>query len=529
MNKDIIHECIKRFESLKSERSTTESLWQEVADYEFPYRDFTATRTAGDKRTAKFFDSTALHSGMLLASALHGHLTPMQAKWFSLTAGDVSEQSGLYLEYAAKRMLSVFSSPLSQFALSIHQVYLDLVFFGTGVLKIGRKDGRKVFSALNLSDCFIEEDHMGMVVKMYYARKYNAEQMISEFGFENVHKHVQDAYERGDYRKFTVLNCVRPRDVHAGRGAVKSDKPYASYYIDVDNKHPLKEDGYDDFPYMVARFTKRTGEAYGFSPGMQAISDARMLHQISEVMLRAATKNADPPILSPVEGLVLPMRVDPSAINYYNPEHGEPTFWQNGFQPNYMDYLIKEKRADIQKAFFVDWLNLPELSRMTTVEIMRRSQDSMKNMSAMNARMESELLSPTIQRLFNMMVDDGDIETPPIELQGKDVVIEYQSPIAQAQRSVNANAVLQGLSAVAQFAQFDPSVASVVNSEVSVRDQLKNTYFFPQSYLRSPEEVEAIKAQQAEAAQSAAISQNLAGYSQAAKNTADAVTTLSGV
>lgn len=527
----MLQKHLKRYEQLKGERQTTDSFWQEVADYCFPYRDFNTERSPGENRSKRLYDSTALHSGFMLASALHGHLTPMGSKWFSIvsSAGQTGSSASAYLEFATNKMLAFFASPDSQFALAAHQMYLDLVFFGMGVMRVTSREGQKVFSTIALRDFWIDEDHTGSVCKGYYSRKYNPETMISEFGSESVHPKVKEAYEKGQDVSLEVLNVVEPRMENSGRGAVAKEKRYASYYYDVTNKHTIKETGYDDFPYMVPRFTKRSNEKYGFSPAMQSLSDARMLNQIAEVMLRAATKNADPTMLSPVEGVVMPYRLDPGGIVYYNPDVPKPEFWNNGFRPDYMDNLVMRKREDIQKAFFVDWLNLPELSRMTTVEIARRSQDSMRNMSAMNARMEAEFLSKVIRRLFYMMIEDGDLPVPPPELQGRDVKIEYQSPIAQAQKSVNANAVLQGLSTVAQLAQFDPNVAMVINAEAIARDQMTNTYFMPFSYLRSPEEVEdMVEARNAQAASQQAA-ENMQGYSQAAKNTADAVTTLGGI
>ena len=382
-----------------------------------------------------------------------------------------------------------------------------------------------------LNDCWIRENENGVVDTMKYCQKYTADQMIAVFGKENVHENVIKAAEKNDQgMRFEVLHCVGPRYNHAGRGARKDSKPFYSCYVDVTNKHKLgDESGYDDFPYLVPRLSKRSGETYGYGAGSQAVSEVRMLNEIVEVMFRAASKNADPPILSPVDGVVLPMRLDPSGINYYDPDVGPPEFWSNNFRPDYMDFLIKEKRADIEKIFHIDWLTLPMQDRMTATETMQRAQDSFKNMSAINARVESEFLSELIRRTYLVEVELGNLERPPEGSQGRDIKIEYTSPVALAQKSIGANSLLQGLGAVGQLAEFDPSVAQVIDPMNIARDQLLNTYFFPDSYVRDEDDIEELQAEQQEGQMDAAMAQNPQGFGSAAKDIADAMVTMQEV
>lgn len=517
---------LRKYEALKAERSTTESEWQNVADYMFPRRDFTTTRTAGSNRRKQIYDSTGLNSVMLLAAALHGYLTPMGAQWFSLTlAGKVHS----YLDDARSLMMNVFSDPETGFSSQIHELYLDLVAFGTAVMRITRRNGRYHFYTLNLADCYIDINQDGVIDTLLHVQEYTAVQMVDEFGGDNVHKYVIDALVNNPDKKFKVLNIVKPRKNHAGRGALKKSKPFESAYIDVQNKHIMKEDGYDDFPFVVTRSAKRSGEKYGYGHGMAAFSDVRMLNTIVEVMIRAATKNADPPVLSPIDGVILPMRLDPAGISYYNPDVGPPEFWSNNFRPDYMESLIRSKQESVQKVFYIDWLNLPNNDRMTATEIMQRTQDSFKNMSALNARIEAEGLSRIVNRLFMLMLDSGDLPKLPTELQGKDMKIVYTSPMAQAQKAINANSTLQALSMVAQLGAFDPNIAALPDVEAIARDQLINTYFLPTSYIRNKTQYKQIVQQNQEAATSAQMAQNAQAYSQAGKNAADAVSTMGGM
>lgn len=519
---------IKAWNQDKTDRLTTENEWQRVADYCFPRRDFTTTRSPGENRRKKIYDSTGIRSVLMLASALHANLTPVQTKWFFFKSNEDTRE---YWDDVQLKMLGIFSSPDSKFALQAHELYLDMAAFGTAVMGVFNRNGVMVFKTLNLADCWIRENQYGVVDTLKYCQKYTADRMISEFGIENVHKNVKDAFEKQDgSTKFTVLYCVGPRIKNLGRGAVSKDKPFYAAYIDVDNKVMIgEESGFDDFPFVAPRISKRSGETYGYGFGMQAISEIVMLNEMTEVMFRAAAKNTDPPILSPIDSAVLPYRLDPGGINFYDPDVGTPEFWSNNFQPGYLSSLIESKRADIEKIFFIDWMTLPDNDRMTATETLQRAQDSLRNMSPVNSRAESEFLSEIIRRVYLLGIEMGKFNPPPESDQNSDVKIEYISPLAMAQKSVSASSILQGLSSVAQLAQFDPRITKIIDSEAAARDQLLNTYFLPSSYVRSSDEYNKLLEQEEQAQSAVVAAQGAEQYASAAKDGADAFATLSGL
>lgn len=515
---------LDRLSKMKSDRYTYESSWQQVSDLMLPKRDFTVERTPGQRRTQKLYDSTAMHACEQLAGGLHGMLTPPAGKWaYIRLKGGESREARLWLDQATDFLFDIFSSPESSFATAAFEFYLDIVAYGNAAMAVTHKDGKIMFNTEQLRSCYTMENESGKNDIIYLCRMYRPVEMIRRFGEKNVHEKVVKAYRDGLATTFEVVQAIEPRDEHYGRGAAKDKKPYKSCFIDATNKHLMLEEGFDDFPFMFARWSKRAGEAYGYGPGVAAYSEASQLNSMVEIMTRAAAKNTDPPLLSPAEGMILPLRLDPGAINFYNPDLGEPKFWQNGFQPNYFDALIEQKRALIQKMFYVDWMNLPQVDRMTTVEVNQRTQDSLRQLSPILSRLASEFLSPLINRTMFLAIDNGMIPRPPVSAQGRELAIEYTSPIAIAQRAVQANTVLQGLSIGAQLAQFDQSVPMLVDANAIFKDQLKNTYAWPEKYFRPDEEVEAMKEQQQQQAAMAQQAQVAESYGKTAKNVAGAM------
>ncbi len=49
--------------------------------------------------------------------------------------------------------------------------------------------------------------------------------------------------------------------------------PFASCYIEPDNKHEISQSGFNEFPYVVPRYLKASFEIYGRSPAMTALPD----------------------------------------------------------------------------------------------------------------------------------------------------------------------------------------------------------------------------------------------------------------
>lgn len=520
---------ISKLGQMKTARNNYDSYWQEVSDYTLPKRDFTTTRHEGAKRMSTIYDSTAIHANEQLASGLHGMLTPPSSKWFFLRAnGRDDDNSRTWLDMATNYLTNVFSSPESSFATSVFELYLDVVAFGNAVMAVTEKNGKINFIVKRLSSCWFIENDEGIVDTLYICEKMSPANMIRKFGIENVDDKVVKAYNAEQDVKFEVLHAIEPRKINKGRGAAKELKPFSSCFIDLENKKIMREEGFDDFPCLVPRWSKRSGETYGYGCGMNALAEVKELNKIAEIMTRAAAKNIDPPLLAPAEGLVLPLRLDPSGINFYNPDLGEPKFWQNGFQPNYFENVMEYKRGLINKMYYVDWMNLPQIDRQTATEVMQRSQEAQRMMSPMLSRLHAEFLSPLIRRVLMLALDNNLIPKPPVELQGSEVSVEYTSPMSIAQRSIAAQNVLQGLSIGAQLAQFDQSVINVIDAKSIMKDQILNTYAWPISYIRTDEEIEAMAQQQAEMQAQAQSAQVAETYSKSAKNVAGAMGELQG-
>ena len=67
---------LKRDDTLRAQQATWLTRWQDIADYTAPERSRILTLQDGAIEAQQLYDSTAIHASTLLASSIHGTMTP---------------------------------------------------------------------------------------------------------------------------------------------------------------------------------------------------------------------------------------------------------------------------------------------------------------------------------------------------------------------------------------------------------------------------------------------------------------------
>lgn len=504
---------IKRFDRLRSDSQTFRSHWQEVADLVLPSRDFTVERSPGQKRNNKIFDATAPWANEQFAGGLHGLLTSPGLKWFSLRTrrDELNRIASVkeWLEDCERRMYAVFNAPDYNFNPSMGEVYLDTGGFGNGVMFVGEKPRSLSFQARPLGENYIAENDDGRVDTNFRHFRYTARQCVQAFGRENVHEDVLKKMEVDPDYPFELLHAVYPNsDFNSGRTQTKRNMPWTSHYVLLQQKHSLQVSGFREFPYMVARWMKVAGEVWARGPGMVLLPDIRMLNEMMRTTIRSAQKRVDPPLQLPDDGFLGPIRMAPSALNYYRSgtqDRIEPI--ETRGSPELGLEVIESVRRSVIRGWYVDLMNLPEDkyegSRVSATWTLQRRQEKMRVIAPLLSRMQTEFLGPMIDRVFSIMQRQKAFLPAPPELAEEIIDIDYVSPIAKAQRAQEAESIINLFSLLAPLAQTDPEAMAVVNTEEVARYG-QDLYGAPARILRSREEMDE-RRQQAEAAKQAAM------------------------
>ena len=506
----LIAQLDRRYKTLQTQRSNWEKHWQELADYMLPRKaDITKKRTQGDKRTELIYDGTAVHAVELLSSSLHGMLTSPSTPWFSMRYRDPALQNNdaanEWLELCMDQMYKAFNR--SNFQQEIHELYYDLVVFGTAALYLeGDQDGLR-FSARHIAEVTVAEDANGKVDTVYRKFKMTSRAAAQRFGEDNLPTQMTKDLKDDPHKEHDLVHAVYPRT--EAKGKLAKNKPIASVYYHLDSKHLISESGFDDFPFMVPRFVKDSVSTYGRSPAMNALPDVKMLNKMSETTIRAAQKQIDPPLMVPDDGFVLPVRTTPGALNFYRTgtrDRLEPL--QIGANNPLGLNMEEQRRNAIRQAFYVDQLLMSQGPAMTATEVLQRNEEKMRLLGPVLGRLQSELLQPLISRSFALLLRNGLLPAAPEQLQGQDIDIEYVSPLAKAQKLTDLQSMLRGFEVMMQVAEIAP-VMDYLDSDKLVQYLVEVTGI-PARVIRSDEEVARIRRQQQQAqAQQAQMEQQM--------------------
>lgn len=496
----------KRCANLESVRSTWEDHWQEILDYVVPRKaDITFVRSRGEKRTEVLYDSTAITANNLLAASLQGTLTSASLPWFHLKLRDTELNQNrdvqLWLEDSAKRMYEIFNE--SNFNTEVHELYLDLVSIGTGAIFVeeGSKGFDKEgihFNCLHIAEYYIQENINGKVDTLYRKYKLTARQAIQEFGEEKVGEKILEAVKEKPDKEFNFIHAVEPReDYERATGKSSTKLPVHSCHVCTEDKMVVRTGGYNEFPYLVPRWSKATGEIFGRSPSYNALPDIKTLNKAVEIGLKAWAKAIDPPLLVTDDGVIGRVRMTPAGITVVRHD-GAIKPLQIGSNWQITDMKENQLRTSIRQAYYSDQLQLQDGPQMTATEVQVRYELMQRLLGPTLGRFQTEFLNPLIERTFGIMLRAGGLLPEPDVIKGQKIDIEYVGPLARSQRMEESVAIDRLYELAMSVVQVDPSIMDNINHDEAIR--LRGDLLgVPKIILRARDEVQELREQRQQA------------------------------
>ena len=177
---------------------------------------------------------------------------------------------------------------------------------------------------------------------------------------------------------------------------------------------PVAISGFQEFPYIVPRFLKATGEVMGRSPAMVALPDVKMINLMSKTIIQAAQKQIDPPLLVPDDGFLLPIRTQPGGLNFFRSGTRDTiTPLNTGANIPIGLQMEEQRRGAIRSAFYVDQLLSAATPNMTATEVVQRQEERMRVIGPVLGRLMNEMLRPMIDRVFALMLRNDMLAVPP--------------------------------------------------------------------------------------------------------------------
>ena len=454
-------------------RSRWQPVWQDCARHALPHQ--VRGITPGNERS-DLFDATAADAADSLASNLMALLVPAWNSWFTLVPGpDVPTEN----HEEVTRALSNISKTLqghfdrSNFAVEIHQCLLDCVVSGTATLLVedaapGDASALK-FTAIPRDEVALEESASGKLDTTYRSAVMSAGHIAARYGA------LPAAYAKDPDQRYTLIEAVIPE------GGAYS---YAVLCDDGSRKPILlRHCRLSHSPYISFRWQKTAGETYGRSPVMKVLPDIRTANRVVELILQNASfavagmwqadddgiLNIDTIELAP--GAIIPKAIGSSGLT--------PLEMPGNFDVSQL--VLEDLRARIRRALFADQMTLPDNVQMTATEVLERSSLMAQALGATYGRLQCELLEPLIRRSLSILKRRGEI--PDISLDGRNVVLEYRSPLARAQRLREMQAVLTWLKSASELG----GNATQHINEYGVMSWAASALGLPDTLLKSPE------------------------------------------
>ena len=423
MNKNT-QEIVRRYKTALKRRSHWNKLWQDSYDYALPQRGaFTNTPEPGSARNQKIYDATAMDAAEQLAASLLASLTPTWSQWFGLKPGpDLSEEEAEalapVLEEAAKTIQSHFDR--SNFAVEIHQCYLDLIVGGTASLYFEESETGDFsafkFTSVPLSQVVLEEGASGFLNETFRVLELPLDHIKERYPFAELPPKIMREGTKDTQLKFKILEAVQPN------GLIYD---FTACLLDVENDPVVLHTGkFEESPVINFRWLKSPGEIYGRSPVMKALPDIKTANKIVELVLKNASiavtgiwQADDDGVLNPANIELAPGSIIPKAID----SKGLQALEMPG-RFDVSELMLDKLQSRIRHALLIDKLAPVASPRMTATEVLERSAEMSLLLGATYGRLQTELLTPLIKRAFQILRRRGEI--PDIALDGRLVAFD---------------------------------------------------------------------------------------------------------
>lgn len=540
---------------LQSERTSFESHWKALSEFVLPRRQrfFTSDSNRGDRRNQKIVDSTATLAARTLRSGMMGGVTSPARRWFRLTTPDpdMAEMGPvkLWLETVTQRMNSMFLR--SNLYNVLPTIYGDMGVFGTAAIQV-EEDFESVFRFYShpIGSYWLANNDKLTVDTFQRDFRMTVRQMVDKFGREKPSQeidwsvfsdYIKSLYDEGLQETWIdVCHIVKPNEEHDPTKLNSKYKKFMSCYYELgsnvgknyltpnDSDRYLSEKGYDYFPVLCPRWEITGEDVYGTNcPGMEALGDIQQLMLGERRTMQAVEKQINPPMVGPTTLKTSSPTILPGGITYHDVRDG-----MQGFRPahevNFNIQQMEEKQSQVRqrisRTFYEDlFLMLANSDRreITAREIDERHEEKLLALGPVLEQLNQDLLDPLIDICFDLMNKYGQIPLPPEELHGMPLKVEYESVLAQAQKSLGVGSVERFTQFVGNMAGVSPAVLDKIDADQIV-DVYGDLIGISPSIIRTDDAVEEIRMVRAKQQQAQQMSEQIAQGAGAAKDLSQA-------
>lgn len=473
----------RRFRVALQRRGHWQRHWQECYEFALPQRQESDAGAGGPggfgggggnvgkKQFDRVFDATAPDAVEQLAASLLGEITPPSGGWFQMVPGDdvaAADKAELAEKLARAGRIVQGHFERSNFAVEIHQAYLDLVTVGTACLRLEEEGlgapSRFRFCAVPVRQLAFEERVDGTLDAVFRQLNLGSADICEKWSDAKIPDRMTSGPD-AEMEKFAVIEAVLPD--RSGAGGYDYVVFFASDPVDNTAQDGVIATGrFVVSPYIAFRWLKAPGEIYGRSPVMKALPDIKTANKVVELVLKNASiavtgiwQADDDGILNPATVRLVPGSIIPKAVGSagLTPLDAPGRF-------DVSDVVLADLRERIRRCLLADRLGQVDAPRMSATEVLERAAENSRLLAATYSRLQAELIFPLMRRALHVLARSGDL--PDIPIDGTVVCLRHTAPMAQLGRKAEAGQTLDWLG---RLASLGPDAMATIDMDKTVR------------------------------------------------------------
>lgn len=337
----IADDKIDRFRVLADARVPWDMHWSDIAKYSLPdvdpYNsmfgsgwggisaaiDSVASAPVAATASRNIYDQTSLMAIERCTAGILALKTPQNDRWHGVKGSDPFggtpslEEKSFYERYR-NYLHAMRNNVHTGFWVNHNTSVRSTVGLGTGVMWVGEAPSGDPAAPLEycyspLTENFMSTNFVGVVDTNYRHFRRSARNCVEKWG-DNCSPQVRGwaADNKTADRMVDLLHATEPRFDAQARSSYKIggdvrrsnvvDLPgvrgsaFASYYIEIKNRHFIGESGYFSFPWRVTHWSKKAHGPYSEGPLAIALADIKSLNLLAKNALMAASQAVNPPV-----------------------------------------------------------------------------------------------------------------------------------------------------------------------------------------------------------------------------------------
>lgn len=496
-----------RLSAMRDWRYSWWTYWSKLAEYILPRRYIwlcvANLMRRGNPINQAIIDGTAGLAKNICYTGMVDGLTPTTRQWFkykpALKTVELDADGQEWCEDTEQKLYIILAG--SNFYDTMAQVAEDEVVFGTAPI-IAYEDSEHVVWFFNpcAGEYYLAVGARFTVDTLYREFTMTVSQIVDFFTLKACPQMIRSAWATAGgslEKEFVVAHAIEPNFDLAkpGHGSskvtvVRGGFTFREVYWlrGTKTEAPLSVRGFHKKPFAAFRWSKTANDAYGRSPGMDALGDIIQMQIETRRKAEALEKQVRPPMGADPSMKNEAASVNPGHITYTSTENGRKGFWSLYDVKIDLMAMIKDLEGiaqRIEKYFYNDVFlaisNMEGVQPRQNMEIAERKAEKMMRLGPIIGLWKTEA-----HAVLDRVVDIADrrkiLKPKPKSLQGVELKFEFLDMVTLAQLGAETAAMEQcfetgGKLSLAAKAATLPDPLRIMNGDEAYRHYLDRMNF----------------------------------------------------